>query len=229
MRFIASLMIAGLAMHPACADDYVELFESAVETVNWNLTDEWAFTETRLVDGLPWVARFDPRKAEGERWKLVSVDGRAPSNDELREFAHDKEDHDSSDGSQRVNIVGADTLEPVAETDEYWDFTFVPQEDEIEFIENVDAVLRIMKDGQYLESVDIQNRADIRPGFGTRISTFVVQMKFGPAVEGGPIVPYAMKVKVVGRALLFIGFNETELISYSEFEFAGQNNNGTEQ
>ena len=124
--------------------------------------------------------------------------------------------------------LSASTLELVEETDEHWIFNFTPEEDEVEFIQNVDAALKIIKDGHYLESIDIRNRADIKPGFGTRISTFLVQMQFGPATDNGPIVPLAMKVKVVGRALLFIGFDETELITYKDFEFAAPDNNGTQ-
>jgi hypothetical protein len=33
-----------------------------------------------------------------------------------------------------------------------------------------------------------------------------------------------MAIKVEGRALLFIGFDETEIIEYSNFEFAGNGN-----
>jgi hypothetical protein len=228
MRLIASLLLAGITFSTVQAQDYFELFEEAAAAINWNFEDEWAFTETRMFDDLPWVARFDPRKPEGERWALISVDERMPTNDELKDFAHDKEDQDTSDSSQRIDIVGVETLELIVETDEYWDFKFVPEEDEVEFIENVDAVLRIRKDGPYLESIDMRNRADIKPGFGTRISTFVMQLQFGPAIDGGPIVPHAMRIEVVGRALLFIGFDETELITYSEFEFAGNINSGTE-
>jgi len=227
-RLLISLLLAGVAAHATEAGDYVELFKKSAEAINWDFDEEWAFTETRLQDDLLWVARFDPRNPEDERWTLNSVDGRAPKKDELRTFAHEKEDHDSSDSSQRVEIVGIDTLELVEETDEHWIFEFTPQEDEVEFVQNVDAVLKIMKDGHFLESIDIRNRTDIKPGFGTKISTFLLQMQFGPAAATGPIVPLGMKVKVVGRALLFIGFDETELITYSDFEFAAPDNNGTQ-
>jgi hypothetical protein len=228
MRLVVILVLGLMSLPVAAADDYVELFEESVEAINWDFDEDWAFTETRLVDDAPWVARFDPRKPDGERWTLVSVDGRAPNKEELREFVHDKDEHDSSDSEQRINIVGTETLQLVEETDDHWLFDFVPQEDEIEFVRNVDAVLRIVKDGHFLESIDIRNHSDLKPGFGTKITTFVVQMQFGPAVDGGPIVPHAMKVRVEGRALLFVGFDETELITYRDFEYAGPDNDGTQ-
>lgn len=219
-RLLIGLLFVAVTTHATEPGDHTALFEEAVDAINWNFDDEWAYTETRLEDDVLWVARFDPRKPVDEQWTLKSVGGRAPTRDELRDFAHDKEDHDSSDGSQRTNIVGADTLELVEETDEHWTFNFIPEEDEIGFGKGVDAVAKIAKDGPFLESVNIRNRTDLKPGFGTKLTTFQFQMRFGPTTDGRAIVPLAMKVKVVGRALLFIGFEETEVVTYSDFEFA---------
>jgi hypothetical protein len=210
------LLLAGAGV--AQAEDYAALFEEAAAKINWELEDGWAFTESRLSDDTVWVSHFDPRRPEGKRWQLLSVDGREPTGRERREFAHDKEDSDTSDNDQRLDIVGIETLELIAEDDEAWLLRFVPDEDEVEFIENIDATVRIIKDGRYLESVDLHNNTDIKPGWGTKISTFIVRFNFGPAVDDGPIVPQRMKIQVGGSVLLFIGIAETEIIEYSNFE-----------
>lgn len=209
---------------PLHAEDYKQLFEDAAATVDWELEKNWAFTESNLTEDRVWVGRFDPRKAEDERWTLISVDGRGPNEEELREFEHGKEEHETSDSSHRVNIVDVDTIELLEETEEYWLLNFIPDEDEVEFIDNVDATVKISKDGRYLEAIDLRNNDDIEPGFGTKIGTFIIHYQFGPATDGGPIVPLNMAVKVKGRALLFIGFDESEIIEYSNFEFAGNGN-----
>jgi hypothetical protein len=202
----------------AQAQDYAALFEEAATRIDWNIEAGWAFTESRLSDDTLWVSRFDPRRVEGKRWELLSVDGRTPTDDEQREFAQDKEDYDSSDSDQRLNIVNVETLELIAEDDQSWLLRFVPDEDKVQFVENIDATVRIMKDGRYLQSVDLRNTADITPGWGTKIGTFLVQFDFGPAVDNGPIVPKRMKIQVGGRVLLFIGISETEAIEYRDFE-----------
>lgn len=202
----------------AHAEDYAALFEEAAAAIIWDLEDQWAFTETRLSDDTLWVARFDPRRTEDERWNLLSVDGRAPTKGELREFAADKEDYETSATSQRLDLVGIDTLELIVEDDESLLLRFVPEEDEIEFVENVDGSALIMKNGPYLRNIDLRNSADIKPGFGMKIGTFLVRLEFGPAVVNGPIVPRRMRIRVGGRMLLFIGFEETEVIEFSEFE-----------
>lgn len=209
---------------PLHAEDYKQLFADAVEAVDWELEKNWAFTESNLKDDKVWVGRFDPRKAEDERWTLISVDGRRPNEEELLKFEHDKEEHEISDNSRRVDIVDVETIELLEETDEYWLLKFVPDEDEAQFIDNVDATVKINKNGGYLEAIDLRNNDDIEPGFGTKISTFIMHYQFGPTIEGGPIVPQNMAIKAEGRALLFIGFDETEIIEYSNFEFAGNGN-----
>ena len=79
----------------------------------------------------------------------------------------------------------------------------------------------IAKAGRYVEALEIDNFQDIRPGFGARLTEFRMRFSFGPAADDGPIVPQSIDVIVKGRALLFIGFDETESVKYSDFEYAG--------
>ena len=51
----------------AGAEDYSALFEEAVENINWNFQDEWAYTETSLKEGKLWIGRYDPRRDEDDR------------------------------------------------------------------------------------------------------------------------------------------------------------------
>lgn len=206
---------------PAFAEDYNALLDEAVEAIAWDFEKEWAFTETSLQEDELWVGRYDPRLEEDERWLLISVDGKEPTGRQRREYRHDKDEHrdDADDDDNRVTaIVAPDSLELVEETDEYWLFTFVPSEEEAAFINGVDAMIRIRKDGRYVESLEMRNHEDIKPGYGTRITEFQTRFTFGPAVENGPVVQKSLNVRVKGRALLFIGFDETEAIQYSDFE-----------
>ena len=218
LRLFFSVALVFLAGISAGAEDYSELFEEAIETIDWEFGQEWAFTETSLRDDGLFVGHFDPRLEEGERWSLISVDRRQPTEKEAKKYAHDKADHGDSSESRTTGIVGSDSLELLEETDDYWLFTFVPDDDEVAFTDSFDAEVKIIKAGHYVESIDIRNHSDIKPGFGTKISRFVMQLEFGPAAEDGPIVPLSINVHVTGRALLFIGFDETDATRYSDFE-----------
>ena len=128
----------------------------------------------------------------------------------------------SNQDNRVTGIVDADSLELVEETDEHWLFTCAPAENDEVFTSNVDALVKIRKDGRYVESIDIRNHQDIKPGFGTKITEFRTRFQFGPAVESGPIVQKSLDVRVKGRAFLFIGFDEAEAVKYSDFEHVGE-------
>ncbi len=214
-----------IAMPLAGADgDYQALLDEAIGNIEWEFEKEWAFTETSLSEGELFVGRFDPRLEDDEQWTLISVDGKEPTNKQRRKYLHNKDEHrgDADDDDNRVTaIVEPDSLELAEETDEHWLFTFAPTEDQEAFMTSVDAKIRIVKDGRYVDSLEMRNFQDIKPGFGTRITKFQMRFTFGPALHAGPIVPKSMDVQVTGRALLFIGFDETEVTRYSEFEYAG--------
>ncbi len=222
MRHLATgvLLVLASTVGWAQSEDYQALFERAVEAIDWDFANEWAYTETTLTEDDLWVARFDPRQEEQQRWTLISVDGREPSDEQREKLAHDKEEHADSNGSQRMSVVGDGTLRLLEENDDFWLFGFTPEEDDIECTNYVDATLKIIKDGHYLESIALRNSEVIRPGFGTRITTFKMLLSFAAAADGGPIVPRSVKVQLRGRALLFIGIDETEIVEYSDFEYA---------
>lgn len=218
---VALLLLGNLA---ATAEDYSALLDEAIENIEWETGKDWAFTETSLRDEQIWVGHYDPRMNDLARWTLVTVDGKEPTDEQRRKYRHDKDEHqeDGDDDDNRVTaIVEPDSLELVEETDEHWLFSFVPSEDEQAFTNSVDAMIKIRKDSRYVESLEIRNHQDIKPGYATKITRFQMRFSFGPAVEDGPIVPQSYNVEVKGRALLFIGFDETEAVKYSDYEYVG--------
>ena len=228
------LTIFGLLLAPATfAEDYAAIVERAFAAIDSDFHSSWAFTESSLEEGVTVTGRYDPRRPEGERWSLLSVDGRTPGEDEIEDYLDDKEDDyqwdndHSDDGNDEFELVDFDTLELVEETDEHWLFSFIPAEDNEEDEEARDVLrkivgsIKVVRDGHYLEYLDLRNDKPIRPAFSVRISRFLTRLTFGPAGGDGPIVPLKINVEVKGRALLVVTFNETESITYSGYEHVG--------
>jgi hypothetical protein len=90
-----------------------------------------------------------------------------------------------------------------------------------EVLERMDGKVKIIKDGHYLEYIDIRNTKPIRPKIGVKMKKFLTRISFGPAVEGGPIVMKSMDVAIKLSAFLVVRVDETESVRFSEFEFAG--------
>ena len=230
---LAALLLA--AAHAASTETangggYEALFEEALRSIEWNARERWAFTETASGSDGEFVGRYDPRLPEADRWTLVSIDGRAPTEKESREYAERKRSEHRDDEQEEDRdidgMVDPGSLELVEETADYWLLRFVPTDDDDEdamgreVMERMDGTVRIIKDGRYLEYLDIRNTEPIRPKVGVKMKKFLTRITFGPAVEGGPIVMRSMDVAINLSAFLVVRVDETESVRFSDFEFA---------
>ncbi len=234
MRTFLLVILAALTATPALARDYSALFEDAVRGVTWQYPDHWAYTETRTGKDSSQVARFDPSRPDGERWTLLSVDGREPTEAEIDEFLEDKGDdegfmsgdggEDAKDDSEEDDVrtmVEPGSLELLEESDTHWLLRFVPRpddEEEEKFLEKMNGTVRIAKAGEQLEYIAISADKPVKPAVGVKIREFMTRFEFRRAVDDGPVVPVAFRFRVKGRAYLAIGFDEMQTIEFSDFE-----------
>jgi hypothetical protein len=227
----AVLLAAALAASAEGTDDgYEALFEEALQSIEWNARERWAFTETASGSDGEFVGRYDPRLPEADRWTLMSIDGRAPTEKESREYAERKRSEprdDKQDDDREIDgMVDPGSLELVEETADYWLLRFVPTDDDDEdemgreVMERMDGTVKIIKDGRYLEYLDIRNTEEIRPKVGIKMKKFLTRITFGPAVDGGPIVMKSMDVTIKLNAFLVVRVDESESVRFSDFEFA---------
>ena len=225
------LIIAEPAHCEPAQDSYEALFDKALESIDWDFHDDWAFTETESGSDGNFVGRHDPRQPDGERWTLLSIDGREPTAEELRRYADRKrsersENEDEEDG-EIDRMVDPGSLELVEETRDYWLLRFVPTDnggdDDMgrKVLGRMNGAVKIIKDGQYLEYIDIRNTKPIRPKAGVKMKKFVTRISFGPALKGGPIVMKSVDVAIKLSAFLVVRVDETESLQLSDFEYAG--------
>ena len=212
----------------SAATDHAAILQEAAQSMDDDYLQEWAYTETTIDSEMQSIGRYDPRQPVGQRWQLLSYNGREPTAVEMAEYSDDKEyDNSSSSPDDRDHgfddIAEADSLELIEETDEYWLYSFTPVEDddEEEFMKFVDATMKIVKDGPYIEYVDMHSNKPFKPQFGVKVKEFVTRLIFGPAAVGGPIVPLSVDVRIKARAFLAIGIDESMSISFSDYEFVG--------
>ena len=238
-KIVASLVLAlaSTAAGGTAAEGYEALFESAVRAVTWDLDDQWAFTETKAGTDGTLVSRYDPRMPEGERWSLLSIDGRAPTQAEAEDFARDRatEEHEDADETGENPddgdvdaMVDPGTLRLIEETDAYWLLQFVPtddgdDDDEMgrDVMRKMDGTVRIAKDGGHLETIDIRNEKPIRPRVGVKMKKFLMRMTFAPAVDGGPVVMRSMDFAIRFSAFMLVRVDKSESVTYSDFQYVG--------
>jgi hypothetical protein len=179
------------------------------------------------------VGGFDPRQPEHERWTLLTIDGRAPTDEESAEYAENNHhfgdgDSDDDDGDDNaIDMVEPGTLRLVEETDDYWLLSFVPTDDDDEdavgrkILESMQGTVKIIKDGEYLAYIDIHNEKPIRPKVGVKMKKFLMHMSFRPIADDGPVVMRSMDFAIKLSAFVLVRVNEAESVAFSDFEYAG--------
>lgn len=230
------LFVTTAAVAETTHDSYESLFESAINAIAWDIHEEWAFTQTTSGSEGDFVGRYDPRRPAGQRWTLLTIDGRKPTDEEAARYVEDKDgEHfgDNDDDEEGKNndvdaMVEPGTLQLVEETDDYWLLSFVPTDDDDEedevgrkVLQRMSGTVKIIKDGEYLTFIDIRNEKPIRPKIGVKMSKFLMRMTFGPAIDDGPVVMKSMDFAIKLRAFLVVRVNEAESIRFSDFEYAG--------
>lgn len=211
----------------AFAESHEELVDRAFEALEDDLSAHWSYTHTQDSGEGRYVGRYDPRLPEANRWILISVDGRAPTEDEtedyLEERAEDRDEDADADDSTFESIAKQGSVVLVEETDHHWIFDFEPapdSEDDQEFMESVHGRLKVIKDGHYVAEMTLQNTGTIKPGKGIKIEEFLTRLEFSPFGAGGPVLPQRVQARVRGRAFFVVQIDETETIEYSDFERA---------
>ena len=219
----------------ACAEaphgSYEALFQSAIKAITWDFHGDWAFTVTSSGSDGDRVGRFDPRRPQDERWTLLMIDGRPPTDKESAEYAKNNHHFGDGDGDgdngddSAIDMVEPETLRLVEETDDYWLLSFVPTDDDDDdvgrkVLESMQGTVKIIKDGEYLAYIDIHNEKPIRPKLGVKMKKFLMHMSFGPIADNGPVVMRSMDFAIKLSAFVLVRVNEAESLAFSDFEYA---------
>lgn len=205
--------------------DYAAMLQTSLERVNWEFPRDYAFTEIAVEDEIERSARFDPGRPEGQRWTLLTVDGRAPTAEEQAVFADERGDYEidmGRDGDGGLSeLVRLDTVELKEETDSYYVLGFRPafdadDEEEAKIFRRMHGEARVTRRDGRLDTLTISNSRAIRPVPGAKISKMIMHFGFEPVAEGSVLSDIDIQVK--GSALMFVRFNEREHIRYRDFE-----------
>lgn len=227
---LLAMLLTSTTSAQASNDRYEALFQSSVEAINWDFQDEWAFTVKSSGSDGDRVGRYDPRQPEDKRWTLLAVDGRAPTQKESAEYAAESHNFVASDDEggddNALDMVEPGTLGLIEETDDYWLLSFVPTDDDDDevarkLMQSMQGRVKIIKDGEYLAYIKIHNEEPIRPKVGVKMKEFLMHMSFGPIAADGPVVLQSLDFAIKLSAYLMVRVNETESLTFSDFEYAG--------
>jgi len=206
-----------------------ELVEQALQNMESERSLEWAFTETTLTEDKTIVKRFDPQRPSGERWKLLTVNGREPTADEMKRIERrnrrDEEQQseradDDSEESAVSAMIEPGSLSLIEENDSHAIYKFTPgaeSEREKKMLAHVDGHLEVDKAGPTVSSIKLESREPFSPAFGVKINEFMTHMTFAPLEEGGPALLQTVATRVEGRAFMVKKLDEDVKVAYSDW------------
>ena len=209
-----------------------DLVERALANMDAVSIDEWAFTETSIHNGITLVKRHDPSLAQNERWSLVSVDGRPPTDEEreehLRENDQAGDDQPAESGDEEQGeiraMISPDSLTMLEETASHIVYSFEPaaeDEGEAKMYEQMDATIRVSKDGPFVESLEMRNREPFSAAFGVKVKEFLTVLTFSQVGSDSVVLPSTVKVRMAGRAFLIKKIDESVEVIYSDYARPG--------
>ncbi len=174
-----------------------------------------AYVTTRSNEDGEQVEAFD------SVWRLVSIDGRAPTEGELDDYAggaagREDRKHPASLNLAEVITPGTLALEEAGEDGREYSFTMrAEDEEEEDFLAAMDARLWTAADGR-VRRVRMTNREPVSPQTGVRINQFEQDMRFG--WDTGLSLPLlqSVHVKLEGRAFLVKKLDQDQTIRFSD-------------
>lgn len=204
------------------APDYVALAKLRLaEMDNTDTNENWFYTATIQTDEETLVSKNDPSKEKGERRELISVNGKPPTAERLKEFekreAKRLEDSEKDKSRSKFSeMVDFSTLKLVEVSDGQAVLSFTPVLDRLEKeSDKLDGSLRMSTETHLIEEFSLANTAKLSPVFSVSLNTFNMHFAFSP-VDGDVLVSN-MKTRIEGKAGFLKKFKESTEISFSDY------------
>lgn len=221
MRLLFTFLVLACS---ACAAVPPEL-EAALKAFRGDPPRGWSFTQTVRAEGKSTVERSDATRPEFDRWTLVQKDGRAPTTDELRDYA-DARSRRSRTGTapNLVDQFDLDSIETVANTSERatYRFRLRPGEARDRTAAFLRATVVLHKATHVIESVELANAAEFSPTFGVKITEMKTLMTYSLPAGETPSLPQKVETRLRGRAFLVKSLDAEMTVVFTDYARAGK-------
>ena len=221
MRFVVSffaLVMAAFASVPA------EL-TAALATFRSDPPRGWSFTQTTQAEGKSTVERCDASRPEFNRWSLVQKDGRAPTPDELKDYAEARSRRSRAGTAPRiVEQFVFEALEVLTDTPVSASYRcpLRPGESRDNTAQFLRATIVVHKPTHTIESIELANIQPFSPTFGVKIAELKTLMTYNLPATEMPSLPQQVATHVRGTAFLFKSLDADMTVTYSDYIRVGK-------
>lgn len=230
------LVTTAASANPATPAKLPPIVEQALETMERSDQEGYAYRMTKTDGDGTLVAAFDPAKPQGQTWKLLLQNGKAPTEKELETFRKERAERDKQraeelkkskekagkKGDQSLReMISPESVQLISETADRASFRFKMRADDDDakvFADAVRGTLVISKAAPHVESLDLASTGEIKPITGVKISEFRLTLSFLPPDSQGQALPSSVHSVVKGRAMLVKKLDADATITFSDYE-----------
>lgn len=211
-------------LDPSVIDHVPDLPRSAILRFVTNDLEDWHYTRTRESEEGSLTDRHDPDLPGEAHWQLVSVDGRAPTEDEIRDYEKDRADH--SDREQRASraemlqVLAPGSIEPRGAAGGVYRYAYrlrSPDGKRERIYAALEGELEVVDgaSGPWVREVRLWNTDILRPILGVRIDT--AELRFEFAVQDGWVLPVVVEANWDGELLMLKDLSTDLRFTLSDF------------
>lgn len=198
------------------------------------------------------VMLFDPSRPEEDRQSLLSVNGKAPSEEDFKNFREEmkaarevrEKEETKADGknagkeedqkgvviNKLVKMVKPGSLRLINDKNGLKEYSFVPLMEVTGDLENPQKYFQgrltfnTNAPVAYVQNIEIENKTSFKPAFGVKINKFKMAMQFDLVLENR-VVLMGLNSEVRAKAFLVKKIEETIRIEYRKFRLPKANVN----
>lgn len=183
----------------------------------------WSFTQTTVGAGHSRVERYDAAQPDFARWTLLTVDGRAPTDDERREY-HDKLSRRSRGGTapQLASQLDLQSMEVVADETERATarFRLNPGEADDITARFLRATVVFHKPSRTIESLELSSTGPFSPALGVRIVEMNTTLRYSLPEGDRPGLLQHSFTRLRGRAFFLKSLDADLTVTFTDYEKA---------
>lgn len=188
----------------------------------------WSFTQTTEGDGHSRVERYNAARPEFDRWILLQQDGRAPTDDEARDY-REKLSRRSRGGTapQLTDQLDLATLELVSDTAERATCRARLKAGETgdATARHLLATLTLHKPSRTIEGFELASTAPFWPTLGVKIEMMKTTLSYSLPDETTPSLLQKSETRLRGRAFLVKSLDADMTVIFTDYERAGRGSN----
>jgi len=204
---------------PAAMPDYLR---EALANFSQEVPAGWAYTLTTVRNNeARTTARFDPAQPPAERWTLLELNGRAPTDKEAAQYRRAVSGGGSAapQGNFQRSDIDPATIQLVSEDADRGEFTCDFRAESTggdKMLGHLRLRLVVRRLQPHVERFSLELKEPYSPVLGVKMRELLVRMHFTPPAADRPGLPAAHSSRFLG-SIFFIGMEENLELSYTDY------------